>query len=182
MPLLRRRKPLTVLVALLAGLAAVAGTCARGESSPAVPHEPGTAVISRIVDGDTLRVRVGGRTEAVRLIGIDTPESVKPGTPVECFAKEAAARLGELVPPGTQVRLERDVEARDRYGRLLAYVFRRHDDLFVNVALARDGFANVATYPPNVAYTSDFVAAVADARRAERGLWGACPARGRSPP
>jgi micrococcal nuclease len=173
---------MTLLVAVLAGLAAVAGTCSRGDSSPAAPSEPGAAVVSRIVDGDTVRIRIGGRTETVRLIGIDTPESVKPGTPVQCFAKEAAARLGELVPPGTVVRVERDVEARDRYGRLLAYVFRRGDGLFVNLALARDGFAQVATYPPNVAHTGDFVVAVAEARHAGRGLWGACPARGRSPP
>ena len=179
---LRRRTPITILVAVLAGLAAVAGTCSRGDGAPAVPDEPGAAVVSRVVDGDTLRVRIGGRRETVRLIGIDTPESVKPNTPVECFAKEAAARLGELVPPGAVVRLERDVEARDRYGRLLAYVFRRRDGLFVNLALARDGFATVATYPPNVAYTTDFVAAVAEARGADRGLWGACPTRGRSPP
>lgn len=182
MSLLRRRTPLAVLVAVLAAVASVAGTCSRGDGSPAAPDEPGAAVVSRIVDGDTLRARIAGRTETVRLIGIDTPESVKPGTPVECFAKEAAARLGELVPPGTVVRLERDVEARDRYGRLLAYVFRRRDGVFVNLALARDGFANVATYPPNVAHTADFVAAVAEARRADRGLWGACPTKGRSPP
>jgi micrococcal nuclease len=136
---------------------------------------PDVGVVTRVVDGDTLHVRLAGRDEPVRLIGIDTPESVKPGSPVECFGKEAARRLRALLPEGTEVRLERDVEARDRYGRLLAYVFRRRDDLFVNQALAADGFAEVATFPPNVAYVDRFVSAVADARGAGRGLWSACP-------
>ena len=110
----------------------------------------------------------------MRLIGIDTPESVDPRTPVECFGKEAAAHLAELIPVGTDVRLVRDVEARDRYGRLLAYVYRASDDLFVNLAMARDGYAAQATFPPNVAHVEDITRAVAEARDAGRGLWSAC--------
>lgn len=135
---------------------------------------PGMATVVKVVDGDTINVRLGSHTEAVRLIGIDTPESVKPNSPVECFAREASARTKELVPPGSAVRLVRDVEARDRYGRLLAYVYRPSDGLFVNLALARDGFAAPLTIPPNRAYAADFAAAAADARRARRGLWSAC--------
>lgn len=156
--------------------------CVGPSTADPVDPTPGAAVVERVVDGDTLRVRIGGRRESVRLIGIDTPESVKPGTPVECFAKEAAAQLRSLVPPGARIRLERDVEARDRYDRLLAYVYRRSDDAFVNLALARDGYARVATYPPNVAHAADFVAAVAEARDARRGLWDRCAPAGRSPP
>ena len=165
-----------VVVALALAMAACGG------AAPAAPDEPGAAVVDRVVDGDTVRVRIGGRVEPVRLIGIDTPESVRPGTPVQCFAVEAAARLKEWLPRGTRVRVERDVEARDRYGRLLGYLYRRSDGLFVNLALAQEGYANVATYPPNVAHTDRFVAAVAEARTAGRGLWGACPAPARAPP
>jgi micrococcal nuclease len=93
---------------------------------------------------------------------------------VECYGKEAKARTAELLPAGTEVRLERDVEARDRYGRLLAYVYRASDGLFVNLAMARDGYAVPLTIAPNVAHADEFVAAAGDARRADRGLWAAC--------
>ena len=87
---------------------------------------PGAATVVRAVDGDTLVVTLAtGGTETVRLIGVDTPETVAPRRPVECFGPEAAAALAALVPPGTEVRLSRDVEPRDRYDRLLAYVHRR---------------------------------------------------------
>ena len=174
------RVPRSVAVALVVLMAWVASAC--GGPAPAAPDEPGAAVVERVVDGDTVRVRFGDRREAVRLIGVDTPESVKPRSPVQCFAKEAAARVQALVPPGTPVRVERDVEARDRFGRLLGYLYRRSDGLFVNLALAQEGYANVATHPPNVAHTARLVAAVAESRAAGRGLWGSCPASGRPPP
>lgn len=178
-----RRRAILLLSPVLALVLVVTAT-GRGASTTAFSGdaEPGAAVVERAVDGDTLRVRIGGKAESVRLIGIDTPESVRPGTPVECFAKEAAARLRALVPAGTRVRLERDVEARDRYGRLLAYVFRRRDGLFVNLALAREGYAQVATHPPNVAHTADFVTAATEAREAGLGLWTRCPLSARPPP
>ncbi len=159
------------LVAVVAVGSALAG-CAR--TAGGVAAEPGQAVVQRVVDGDTIVVHIGGRDERVRLIGIDTPESVDPRQPVECFGKEASAHTSELLPAGTIVRLERDVEARDRYDRLLAYVHRVSDDLFVNLALARDGYAQQLTIPPNVAYADQFRAAVAEARQAGRGLWSAC--------
>jgi micrococcal nuclease len=137
------------------------------------PLEP-TGTVTRHTDGDTLRISIDGTEEKVRLIGIDTPESVKPNSPVECFGKEAAAHLERLVPTGTPVRVVLDVEPRDRYGRLLAYVYRAADGLFVNVAMAADGYANVLTIPPNVAHTEDVRMAVTDARTAGRGLWSAC--------
>lgn len=154
--------------------------CGKAADGPALP--PDVGVVTRVVDGDTLRVRLAGRHETVRLIGIDTPETVRPDTPVECFGRAAAQQLAALLPPGSQVRLERDVELRDRFDRLLAYVFRRRDGLFVNEALAREGFARTATYPPNEAYVDRFVDAVTDARAAERGLWHACPEDERGPP
>ncbi len=130
------------------------------------------------MDGDTIVVG----EERVRLIGIDTPESVKPGTPVECFAREASAEMKRLVD-GRRVRLVLDVEKRDRYGRLLAYVYLPRGpsagagaggEVFVNLEMVRRGFASVATFPPNVRHVDDFVRAQGEARSAGRGLWGAC--------
>lgn len=139
------------------------------DSSPAAPDE---ARVVRVVDGDTLVVTGGVR---VRLIGIDTPESVDPRRPVECFGKEAAAALERLVPPGTPVRLAYDVERTDRYGRTLAYLSRASDGLFVNAALVEGGYAQPATYPPNVAHAEEFAALARQARQAGAGLWSACP-------
>jgi micrococcal nuclease len=130
--------------------------------------------VVRVVDGDTIHVRVDGRDERVRYIGIDTPEDVKPDTPVQCYARAAAAANGRLVG-GREVRLVFDAEPRDRYGRLLAYVFRGDDGLFVNAELVRDGFARTLTIPPNVRYARRFAGLVTQARRAGRGLWRACP-------
>jgi micrococcal nuclease len=129
--------------------------------------------VLRVVDGDTVEVQVGGRKETVRLIGIDTPETVDPRSPVECFGAEASDRSKALLPEGTEVRLVADVEPRDRYDRLLAYVYR-DDGTFVNLALVEDGYASVLTYPPNVAHVDEFTAAAARARDEGRGLWAAC--------
>ena len=149
---------------------ALAASCGGGGGA----SDPSVGEVTKITDGDTLHVRIGGQDETVRLIGIDTPESVDPRSPVECFDTEAAAHLAELVPVGTDVRLVRDVEARDRYDRLLAYVYRASDDLFVNLQMVLDGFAVQATFPPNIAHVDDFTAAAQDAREADRGLWSAC--------
>jgi micrococcal nuclease len=161
-------------IGIVGALSCVA--CGGGGGGTSAPAPPGTATLARVVDGDTIRVRIKGREERVRLVGIDTPESVKPGTPVQCFALAASARTKALLPKGSTVRLVRDVEERDRYGRLLAYVYRARDDLFVNLALAREGYAVVLTVPPNVAHTGEFVAAARDAREHGRGLWSRCEA------
>ncbi|NLA34488.1 MAG: thermonuclease family protein [Actinobacteria bacterium] len=133
------------------------------------------AVIDRIVDGDTVVVHLGENSEKVRLIGIDTPESVDPRQPVECFGKEASARLAELLPPKTSVRLEVDAEPRDAYNRLLAYVHRASDGAFINLAMVADGYANTLSIPPNVTYRTQFAEAERSARDAQLGLWRACP-------
>lgn len=134
----------------------------------------GRATVVHVVDGDTLVADVGGRSETVRLIGVDTPEKVKPGTPVECFAEEASARTAQLLPEGTPVRLVLDAEARDHYDRLLAYVYRDADGLFVNLALVTDGYADELTFPPNTTHRSELRAAAASARAAPVGLWASC--------
>jgi micrococcal nuclease len=165
------RRALSALVALLT---AVVATLALVHDQSASAGRPGAVRIVRVVDGDTVVARLPAGDEKVRLIGIDTPETVDPRKPVQCFGHEASDRTKALLPPGTAVRLERDVEARDRYGRLLAYVYRVRDGTFVNLALAEEGFAHPLTIPPNVAYASRFAAAAAAARTAGKGLWSAC--------
>ena len=130
------------------------------------------------VDGDTLDIafEVDGRAviERVRLIGVDTPETKKPNTPVECFGPEASARLATLVPIGSYVVADRDVEARDDYGRLLAYVRRADDGVLVNETLVREGFARTLFIAPNLTLESVLRAAERSARAERRGLWSAC--------
>ena len=138
---------------------------------PALPRAP---VVAEVIDGDTLTVDFGDRIETVRLLGIDTPESVDPTRPIQCFGTEATTQLAGLVPPGTPVTIERDADPRDRYGRLLAYVFRTDDGLFVNHEMLRGGFADISIYEPNTAYRTLFTKSVVGARTAETGLWGSC--------
>ena len=163
---------LAVAAVALAGCGVAGGGDGGGEDQ--AKDRPGLATVVKVTDGDTIRVRIGGQEERVRLIGIDTPETHGRGGLRECFGREATEHLEDLLPVGSTVRLVRDVEARDRYGRLLAYVYRDSDDLFVNLAQARDGYAAVLTYPPNVAHADEFVDAVGDARAANKGLWKAC--------
>lgn len=132
------------------------------------------AVVRSVTDGDTIRVTASGTDERVRLIGIDTPETHDPRTVVECFGREASARTAALLPPGTRVRLVRDVEARDRYGRRLAYVYRADDGLFVNEDLVAGGWAVPYRYPPNVRFADAFSTLGRQAREQGVGLWGAC--------
>jgi micrococcal nuclease len=165
-----RQKALAVLILLALG---AFGGRALLPGDDAGPARAGEGQVTRITDGDTIRVMVGGVEEKVRYIGVDTPESVKPGTPVQCFAKAASAFNAKLVE-GRRVRLETDAEARDRYGRLLAYVYREPDGLFVNAELVRGGYAQPLTIAPNVRFAERFRTLAADARRRGAGLWGAC--------
>lgn len=160
----------------LAGVAvvALAGLLVEHNRGEDEPTEAGTATVVRVVDGDTLVVDLDGSQERVRLIGIDTPESVAEDRPVECYGVEASERLKELLPAGTTIRLERDVEPRDRYDRLLAYVYRADDNLLINREQVLDGFAEAKEYPPNTALSSDLAAAQRTARAAGAGLWSAC--------
>jgi micrococcal nuclease len=132
-----------------------------------------TARVLRAVDGDTIEVQLDGRRENVRYIGVDTPETVKPDTPVQCFGPRAHAFDSRLVA-GRRVRLVFGVERRDIYGRLLAYVYLGHR--FVNAALVRRGLARTLTIPPNDRYAALFERLQQRAARAGRGLWGVCPA------
>ncbi len=129
------------------------------------------AFVVRAVDGDTIEVRIGGRLEDVRYIGVDTPETVKPDTPVQCFGPRASSFNHHLVE-GRWVRLVFGVERRDVYDRLLAYVHlgRR----FVNASLVRRGLARSLTIPPNDRFAPLFRRLELRAARAGRGLWGKC--------
>lgn len=161
-----------VLLGALAVIAVGIAVVLRDRGGAGMP--PDVGVVEWVVDGDTLDVEIGGRRERVRLIGIDTPEmNVEEGAP-ECFAPEATAFLTDLLPAGSDVRLVRDVVGRDDYGRLLAYVYRRSDELFVNEAILANGYARPLTIAPNDAFTAEFVAATRAAKQAETGLWAAC--------
>jgi micrococcal nuclease len=129
------------------------------------------ARVVRVIDGDTIEVSLDGSEEDVRYIGVDTPETVKPGAPVGCYGPQASERNHALVE-GRTVRLVFDRERRDVYGRLLAYV--HVDGLFVNAALIRGGYARTLTIPPNTAHASELRRLQARAGRDGRGLWGAC--------
>ncbi len=131
----------------------------------------GTVV--RVVDGDTVRVEIGGRVERVRYIGVNSPELHHPRRGREPGGREASRVNGELVAH-RRVRLELDVQSRDRYGRLLAYVWV--GDVMVNAELVRLGYAQVMTVPPNVRHQAMFLRLQRDAREAGRGLWGPAPA------
>jgi micrococcal nuclease len=136
--------------------------------TPAARH---TAIVTRVVDGDTAHVRYHGRDVTIRFIGVDTPETVAPGQPVECYGPEASAFTTKQLS-GTSVRLEFDADRIDPYGRTLAYIWLA-GNLF-NETLVRDGFATVATYPPDTKYEQRFEVAQHHARVAGRGLWDAC--------
>lgn len=135
------------------------------------PPRSAWARVIRAVDGDTIEVRVEGTVEDVRYIGVDTPETVKPGTPVQCFGPRAHRFNAHLVA-GRRVRLVFDRTRRDVYGRLLAYVHlgRR----FVNAELVRRGLARTLTILPNDRFASSFERLQIAAARAGRGLWSAC--------
>ncbi|KXJ99172.1 MAG: Thermonuclease precursor [Parcubacteria bacterium OLB19] len=112
-----------------------------------------TFLVTKVIDGDTIVVDMDGKEKRVRYIGIDTPETGKSSRPAECYGKEATDRNRELVE-GKRVRLEKDVSETDKYGRLLRYVYV--EDEFINKKLIEDGFADVATYPPDVKYAEVF--------------------------
>lgn len=131
--------------------------------------------VVRVIDGDTIEVDGGGGARTVRLIGIDTPETVDPRRPVGCFGKEASNETHRLLD-GQSVILEKDVSEKDKYSRLLRYVFlvdERSNWIFVNDYLVRQGFAQASSYPPDVRYQERLNQAQKEAREAGLGLWGA---------
>jgi micrococcal nuclease len=128
-----------------------------------------STLVSKVIDGDTIELATG---EKVRYIGVDTPETKHPTKGVECFGAEASAYNKQLVL-GKMVRLVKDVSETDRYGRLLRYVYLE-DGTFVNLKLVSEGYANPATFPPDVAYREVFAEAAKTARSQQLGLYKAC--------
>jgi micrococcal nuclease len=171
------RAPLFTAAVLVALALSRCGIDRGGSEEPAGPV---SAKVTHVVDGDTIDVELAdGGDDTVRYIGIDTPETVKPGTPVQCGGPEAH-QVNERLVGGRTVTLRFDAERRDVYGRLLAYVYLPPDrpggrPLFVNAELARRGLARTLTIPPNDSFAALF------ARLADRagvrgwGLWGRCP-------
>ncbi len=133
-----------------------------------------TVRVVHVVDGDTIVVDDRGRDTTVRLLGVDTPETVHPDEPVQCYGPEASA-FTKAALTGRTVRLETDVERHDRYGRLLAYVVV--DGHRFNDELLRRGYARLLVIPPNGMYARTMLGEELAARRAGAGLWSACPAR-----
>lgn len=147
------------------------------------PAPAGFARVERVVDGDTLQVAYAGRTERVRLIGIDTPESRDNAKArrdsrrqhrrldaVTALGHQAAEFVAALVHPGDLLKLEFDLEARDRYGRMLGYVYL-NDGRMLNEVIIRSGYASPMTIPPNVRHQERFLAAFRAARDEGAGLW-----------
>lgn len=145
--------------AISAGVATSSGAIAAGAE---------TAVVGRVIDGDTIELT---DKRKVRYIGVDTPESVDPRKSVQCFGKEAKEENQRLLD-GKTVRLVQDVSDTDKYGRLLRYVYI--GDVFVNDYLVRQGFARIDTVPPDVSRSGQFLDAEQEARREFRGLWNTC--------
>lgn len=148
----------------------------RGQAAAVGPSERLAGRVIRAVDGDTLEIALDdGPTETVRLIGVDTPETVKPDTPVQCFGPRASA-FEHRTTEGRRVRLLTGVEPRDYYGRLLAYVWivgPRHDR-FLEAELLRRGLARTLTFHPNDRFALKFKGIAQKAARSGIGLWNAC--------
>lgn len=132
--------------------------------------------VTKVVDGDTIEVDINGQFKKIRLIGINTPETIDPRRPVQCFGAEASHETKRLLE-GKSVRLEKDVSETDKYGRLLRFVYlplETNQWLLVNDYLVREGFAQNYTYPPDISKNEQFKQAETEARAVKKGLWGSC--------
>ena len=154
---------------------------ASAEFIPLIPSK--RPFVAYVVDGDTVAVRIDKTIEKVRLIGIDTPESRRNEraqlqaersnrdmkTIIE-FGKRSKETLKGLLPKGTELRVEYDAQKRDKYGRLLAYIYRT-DNVMINEEILLRGYAQLLTIPPNVRYVERFKRALAKSKKEQRGLW-----------
>lgn len=125
--------------------------------------------VTRVVDGDTIKVDFNGKEESLRLIGVDTPESVHPDASKNVPDGKTASDFTKSRLEGKEIAIEFDVQERDQYGRLLGYVW--HNGEMFNKTLLKEGYAKVATYPPNVKYVNDFTKLQEQARNSKKGFW-----------
>ena len=138
-------------------------------STTTTKNSKGIYEVVRVVDGDTIKIVYDGKEESVRLIGVDTPESVHADAKKNSYLGKCASEFTKERLTGKKVTLEFDVQARDKYNRLLAYVYL--DGKMFNKTLLEEGYAQVATYPPNVKYVEDFKTLQTAARNNNKGLW-----------
>ncbi|MBX4199648.1 thermonuclease family protein [Candidatus Saccharibacteria bacterium] len=171
-----RRRHKYSLVSLILAVLLVVATQSGWLSKPAQvaqQNQPGLYSVAHFVDGDTIDVNMDGRTETVRFIGVDTPETHRPNTPVQCYGPEAAAYTKSIIG-SSKLRLQADPldTNRDRYGRLLRYIFLQ-DGTLVQEKLVSEGYAFAYTQFP-FQKKQQFVDEQAQAKAAKKGLWGAC--------
>ena len=185
--LLLSRKYLTIYASLIIFVSTAVVNLFKKTPQQTLPISPITPIVTivasssatltkviRVIDGDTIEIENG---QKVRYIGIDTPEIHNPKKPIQCFGQEAYLKNKTLVE-GKQIRLEKDVSDKDRYGRLLRFIFIQKEStseaIFVNDYLVREGFAFAATFPPDVKYSQTFRLAQQEAREKNKGLWKQC--------
>ena len=137
-----------------------------------VPPVGQAAEVVRVIDGDTIEVELGGKLAVVRYIGVDTPETKHPGRGIECFGPEAS-KYNEQMVGGREVILEKDITDRDRYGRLLRYVWVE-DKVLINSLLVSKGYARVSIFEPDMKYQEQLLLAQVDAQSKKSGIWGVC--------
>lgn len=165
---------LAVICLLLIALSQALGS--ENVESGATSGAPNATVV-KVIDGDTIEVSLARKSRLVRLIGVDTPETVHPTKPVECFGPQASQFTASQLPEKSAVRLVLDAEPKDRYGRLLAYVYRGSDNVFINHEIARRGFARPLSIAPNTAHSDDMAEAARLARIDNLGIWSNCPSK-----
>lgn len=164
-----------LFAALLTGCGTTSGSSGNGDLDgiysryPELKGRPYTTVeVKRVVDGDTFETSNGDK---VRLVGMNTPETVKPNSPVEKYGKEASAYTKQQLT-GKTVHMFTDTGDKDKYGRLLRYVFIKGEAEMYNERMLREGYANTMTIPPNVMFAKKFVEVEREARNKGKGLWG----------
>lgn len=135
-----------------------------------------TAYVTRVIDGDTIEVNLNSKIQKVRYLGMNTPETVDPRRPVQCFGHEASDENKKLVE-GKTVVLTKDISDTDKYGRLLRFIYLPLSDgqmLFVDDYLVREGYAQIDTFPPDIKFADRFLAAQKQAQALNKGMWGKC--------